>query len=273
MSELVRKVDWNKRTDGYIDEMSNPYHAHRTKVLQAMIPEDALRRGKKVYDFGCGDGSFLPRFLDAGVDVAGCDISPKMIKVARDRLASSHALDGKVLKVGGVEVLRDLPTGSIDGMIALNVLAYLRADEERAFYEEAHRSIRKGGWLLVTHSNKLFDLFSLNKYTLAFMRDNLLISPADEEGIQGIRSLLLKHDEPQGSKALPLPLRENPLNYRFKLERYGFDEARQEFVNRHEAPPPILWEQTYPDTLGMSPEERWKLLFVCSTFVSLSIRK
>ena len=137
-------------------------------------------------------------------------------------------------------------------------------------HREAHRIIRRGGWLLVTHSNKLFDMFSLNSYTASFFDENLVLS--DGYAAQ-IKKLLLKHDEPKNSKALPLPLRENPLNYHFKLSHYGFDEVRQEFVNRHEAPPPILKEQTYPDTLDLLPEERWKLLFTCSTFVSLSMHQ
>lgn len=130
----VRKIDWNECTAGYLDEMSNPYHAHRRKVLEVMIPE--------------------------------------------------------------------------------------------AIPESA-----------------------------AHMSD-----------------LLLKHDAPKDTKALPLPLRENPLNYCFKLKQYGFDEVRQEFVNRHEALPPTRKEQAYPETIGLPEEERWKLLFACSTFVSLSPR-
>ena len=275
MSKMVRKIDWNERLAGYIDEMHNSYHLHRKDVLQAMIPASALQPGRQIYDFGCGEGTFLARFLDAGARVAGSDIAPGMIDAARERLAQSlHRTNSSSsrLRVGGVEVLSDLPQATFDGMMALNVLAYLNPVEERTFYEQAHRALRKGGWLLVTHSNQLFDLFSLNKYTLAFMRDNLLFS-SERAYAEEIAALLLKHDEPKGSKALPLPLRENPLNYRFKLDSYGFDEIRQEFVNRHEAPPPVLREQHYPDTLNLPPEERWKLLFTCSTFVSLSTRR
>lgn len=269
MSKL-RTVDWNRRTTGYIDEMGNRYHAHRREVLQAMFPEEALQPGVTIYDFGCGDGSFLPYFLDAGAHVAGCDISPGMIEVARKRLVEKYSVDDTLLTVGGVDVLGEVKSDSLDGMMALNVLAYLNPEDEELFYEQAYRTIRSGGWLLVTHSNRLFDLFSLNKYTNSFFTENLLSTP---EYADKMNSLLLKHDEPKDAKALPLPVRENPLNYRFKLARYGFDEVRQEFVNQHEAPPPILKEQAYPDTLNLLPEDRWKLLFTCSTFVSLSRRQ
>ena len=145
----IRKIDWNERTEGYLDEMSNPYHAHRRKVLEAMIPESALQPDSRIFDFGCGDGSFLPLFLDAGATVAGCDVAPGMIEVARERLGKRYSFDGGLLAIGGVERLADLQDDSLDGMMALNVLAYLSSEEEHQFYEQARRTIRgEGGcWL------------------------------------------------------------------------------------------------------------------------------
>lgn len=146
---VVRKVDWNERAAGYIDEMSNPYHAHRRKVLQAMIPESALQPEASIFDFGCGDGSFPPYFLDAGANVAGCDVVPAMIDVARERLGERYSFDGSLLVTGGVEAITDVQSNSLDGMLALNVLAYLNPEEEEQFYKQAHRTIREGGgcWL------------------------------------------------------------------------------------------------------------------------------
>ena len=38
-----RKIDWNKRTTDYLDEMSNPHHPHRRKGVEAIIPESVLQ--------------------------------------------------------------------------------------------------------------------------------------------------------------------------------------------------------------------------------------
>ena len=69
-------------------------------------------------------------------------------------------------------------------------------------------------------------------------------------------------------------VRENPLTYRFKLAEYGFEEVQQEFINRHNVPPPLMpAARDYPDTLEVPESERWKLMFVCSSFGSRSVRR
>ena len=67
-------------------------------------------------------------------------------------------------------------------------------------------------------------------------------------------------------------VRENPLAYASKLRRFGFREVRQEFINRHAAPPILLGERTCPDTLSVPEEERWQLLLTRSTFRSCALR-
>ena len=67
-------------------------------------------------------------------------------------------------------------------------------------------------------------------------------------------------------------VRENPLTYKFKLAKYGFLEKRQEFINLHPVPPSIIGDKIYYDTLNWNEDERWKLMFICSTFGSLSTR-
>ncbi len=266
----IRKVDWSARTSGYLDEMNNPYHAHRTKVLKAMIPDWAMSAGVKIFDFGCGDGFLLPYFLKVGAAITGCDIAPGMIEAARKNVSElGFELDEAALQVGGVEKFKEIPDGSLDGIVALNVLAYLNLEEEEAYYTEAYRTLRSGGFMLVSHSNRLFDMFSLNKYTVAFFSDFLI---DDRRYASQMESLLVESTHPMGSKATPLPVRENPMNYGLKLSRYGLTEVRQEFINRHEAPPPILKEQAFPDTLDVPADERWRLFFTCSTFASLSLR-
>ena len=148
--------------------------------------------------------------------------------------------------------------------------------------------MKVGGYLLVTHSNELFDMFSLNRYTLEFFQRHLASEPCYHSLL---KELLSKADCPQ--EAMSYNVRENPLSYRYKLARYGFDETRQEFINLHAAPPltleralaeesgsptssakwHLLSQKAYPDTLGWAEEERWKLMFVCSTFGSCAIKR
>lgn len=166
-----------------------------------------------------------------------------------------------------VQFLDSIPDASLDALLSFNVLAYLSDGEESTFYKHAQRILKPKGFLIVTHSNKLFDMFSLNRYTCEFFQENFLAAHYQDK----IKSLLVNALKPE-SRTL-YNVRENPLTYKRKLKEYGFQEIVQHFINLHEAPPPLLaQDKSYPDTLSWSENDRWKLMFVCSTFGSCALR-
>jgi hypothetical protein len=77
----------------------------------------------------------------------------------------------------------------------------------------------------------------------------------------------------------PLPIRENPLSYKYKLSAYGFEEVQQEFSILHSLPP-LLMTGFDPDDLAsrecikttdFPEDQKWKLMFMCSIFGSRSL--
>ncbi len=238
-----------------MDAIDNEYHRERLAMIARLIPRGLLTPGKKVVDFGCGDAVMFPPFLEHGVEIRGLDISPAMVKTAKDRLRSSGYDEGLV-EEGGVHALKRVEAASQDALISFNVLAYLTTEEETIFYEEASRIVRPGGLLIVTHSNDLFDLYALNRYTAEFFSKHF--------GVHGAESLLAHPDLPLDH--LSYNVRENPLSYRYKLDRYGFREIAQDFANYHTSPPLLAKNRTYPDTSRVPDEHRWKLMFMCSMF-------
>jgi SAM-dependent methyltransferase len=239
---------WTKRADGYASEIASDYHAHRLEVIGTLLPN---LQGKSVVDFGCGEGVLIRKAREAEASsVVGIDPVPDLLRRAKDATQTI---------LGGVEQLALIPDASVDCLIAANVLAYLTPEEERTFYREAARIVR--GALVVTHSNELFDLFTLNSYTTAFFVRYFGVDVA---------SLLAMPDKP---KDVTFNIRENPLTYGTKLSSYGFTVERMEFMNRHPVPPLLtgaapsdIHAKTYPPTLGLPESERWKLLFQCSMF-------
>jgi hypothetical protein len=120
--------------------------------------------------------------------------------------------------------------------------------------------VRPGGTLVITHSNELFDLFTLNRYTRAFFERHFSVDPG---------SLLAFPDRPSRTT---FNVRENPLSYGEKLKPFGFEIDRMEYINRHPAPPlltaddPDDMKRARPNTLNVPTDERWKLNFQCSMF-------
>ncbi|MEJ7775864.1 MAG: hypothetical protein WKF52_00415 [Sphingomicrobium sp.] len=160
---------------------------------------------------------------------------------------------------GGVEALATIGDRSVDLLLCLNVAAYFTDAEGDLFYSETQRVLRPGAALVITHSNELFDLFSLNAFTVEFFKDNFGADPT---------ALLTHPDKPT---CATYNVRENPLAYRHKLARYCLTEEPQAFSNHHPVPPLLQkGDKDYPDTLLMP--DQWKLMFSCSTFGSKAIK-
>ena len=264
-NEFDPKKYWGARAESYRATMESEYHRSRLAMIDALLkPNDFKGR---VLDFGCGDGIHAVAAASAGATVMAIDIDQSMVDETGKRLESLGS--GHQVVVGGVEKLAALPEKSCDTLLAFNVLAYLQDAQCDDFYREAARILKSGGIFLCTHSNELFDMFTFNKYTVAFFKKHF--------GVCGVEKLLAHPAKPDRQ---PLPTRENPLSFPHKLLRFGFAEQRQEFSIPHPMPP-LLEEDFDPDDLASrkvslanatASEGRWKLAFNCSIFGSRSVR-
>jgi len=110
-------------------------------ILQLMNP----LQGRTVLDVGCGDGTLLALTSRQGVlRVFGCDLDPRMVARARDRLLNDDRSAG--LAVARCQEL-PFPDNSFDGLVCITVLAFL-PDANRAVREMA-RVLRPGGTLVI----------------------------------------------------------------------------------------------------------------------------
>jgi ubiquinone/menaquinone biosynthesis C-methylase UbiE len=273
--EISSKPLWEELSKSYVDALDTPYHKHRMEVIFKLLPGSMFTPGQKLLDFGCGDAVLFPFFLSKGVEIFGIDIAETIIELGRQRLAASN-FDPEVLKRGDISSLQAIESNSLDGVLCFNTLAYFTDEEEIIFYKEVNRILKKGGYLAVSHSNELFDLYTLNRFTVEFFSRNFL---KDKTLAHEIAGLLKFPGEPEVYTTYNV--RENPLAYKDKLFRYGFEETNQLFSNLYELPPLALnlnkadatfdfKQKEYPSTLETAKEEQWKLMFTCSTYMSLS---
>jgi SAM-dependent methyltransferase len=117
--------------------------AGRLAALTAVVRSRA-RAGSRVLDLGCGTGELARALAAAGLRVAGCDISPEMLRHA--------ARDGGEC-AGWVRLepdWRTLPFASaaFDVVVAASVLEYV--GEPAAVLRECARVVRPGGIVLYT---------------------------------------------------------------------------------------------------------------------------
>jgi len=121
--------------------------------------ESVGMRGKRLLDIACGTGlSFLP-MLDRGWSVTGCDISPEMLRIAREK-----AGDRAELLEADMRELPDL--GEFDLIWAVNdPLNYLLSIEE---FEATLDGMRRN---LDPEGIALFDINTLVTYRTFFSKE------------------------------------------------------------------------------------------------------
>ncbi len=97
----------------------------REKLLSA-LPSDL--NGVRVLDAGCGAGQMTQELAQRGADVVAVDISPSLVKIARDRLPEQ--LLSRVTFASGDMLSTD--HGVFDHVIAMDSLIYYTESDIRA---------------------------------------------------------------------------------------------------------------------------------------------
>jgi ubiquinone/menaquinone biosynthesis C-methylase UbiE len=115
----------------------------------ALIAHGDLGAARSILEVGCGTGRLAERLLrdhcSPSVHYVGVDLSPRMVEIARDRLASFGQRATVVTTDGTLSF--DLADGSQDRIVATYLLDLLSENDIRAFLAEAHRLLGATGRL------------------------------------------------------------------------------------------------------------------------------
>jgi ubiquinone/menaquinone biosynthesis C-methylase UbiE len=116
-------------------------------ALEEMIRHADFGSAERVVEFGCGTGRLAKRLLSACLPETarywGCDLSPAMVALARDRLRP-YGTRAEVVRTEGGSSL-PLPDGDADRFLSTFVLDILPEPEIEAVIKEAGRVLGEGG--------------------------------------------------------------------------------------------------------------------------------
>ena len=67
------------------------------EVIAEILFKGGIREGVRVLDVACGTGVLFPDYKKLGADVTGIDISPEMVKIAKEKSPDTEVVCGDVL--------------------------------------------------------------------------------------------------------------------------------------------------------------------------------
>lgn len=122
---------------------------YEDRATQALLDHAEFGSAESVFELGCGTGRFALRLfekvLPASASYRGVDVSPRMVRLAQERLAPYSSRAEVVLTEGGPPV--EEPAASYDRFASSYVFDLLSEEDIRSVLREAHRILRPGGLL------------------------------------------------------------------------------------------------------------------------------
>ena len=140
---------------------------HGRKALIASLP---IQKGMRILDAACGTGVITGELLSLSGDVAGVDISPKMLEIARKKYEGT----GVIFHEASLYEYEDEP---FDGIVLYN--AYPHFMEREKLKEKFDALLKEGGFVAILHNMGRAKLEEHHSHVPTTISRSLL--PAKEE--------------------------------------------------------------------------------------------
>jgi 2-polyprenyl-3-methyl-5-hydroxy-6-metoxy-1,4-benzoquinol methylase len=244
---------------------------------------------KNVVEIGVGEGTPLVQLAKAGMKVSGVDISRSMVEKAKGNF-KNNGLDPNLISWGDIQDPMTynhlLDAGQYDGLLAMGVMPHVHNDE--FVLSNMKNMVKPGGKVFIEFRNKLFSLFTFNRYTKEFILDDLLRGVSNElkQLVSADLDKRLEMDKPTprlsgssdgsnkgdfvGYDAI-LSKFHNPFEVQSLFKKLGFSDVNFLWYHYHPAMPFISEESEElfrNEALRLEHDvSGWRGFFLCSAFV------
>jgi 2-polyprenyl-3-methyl-5-hydroxy-6-metoxy-1,4-benzoquinol methylase len=264
-------------------DVSRPYPANYFR-LQLLLNSFISKGIKRVIEVGVGEGTPLATLGKAGIDTWGFDISHEMVKKSK-QMMKENGMNPDHIFWGDIQdpttYAHVLKEGIFDGLMAMGVMPHVENDD--MVLENMSTLVRPGGSVFIEFRNKLFSLFTFNRYTADFILNDLLreVSPKVKELVAKDLESRLRMDMPprrdkiEGADApgydAILSKFHNPFEVMELFRKYLFENIKLLWYHYHPAMPYL--ENQIPDAFRTEAihlehePSHWRGFFLCSAFV------
>jgi len=213
-------------------------------------------QARALLDVGCGTGDLALEAARRGAQTVGIDFAEEMIRIAEER-AEKEGLSSARFVCASVFDFEFEPS-AFDAISANGFIEYISLEQLRQFLAKSFRGLKRGGALLLGSRNRLFNAFSLNKFTEDELASGT-VEPLLWESIAWTRARSFK--DLRGLAPAPLPKKAakqantgigvsvrhqfTPLQLARLLEGQGFSPCDVAPIHIHGVPP--KFKDAYPE--------------------------
>jgi len=152
-SKMYKKINF---------EESYPGNMKRLEIFLSLIKK---YKPKKIIDAGCGAGMPLIKLKKMGFNISGYDKAKNMVKEAKKNLKNNN-LDENLIQSGDFENPIHIKDNSVNCILGMGTFYYSKKFIRTL--KNQRRKLKKNGHLIFSLRNQLFDIATLNDYSIKF---------------------------------------------------------------------------------------------------------
>ena len=152
-SDMYKATDFKK---------SYPANAKRLEIFLSLIKK---YKPKKIIDAGCGAGMPLIKIKKLGFNICGYDKAKNMVKEAKINLKKNN-LNENLIELGDFENPGHIKNNSVNCILGMGAFYYSKKFVKTLINQK--KKLKKNGHLIFSLRNQLFDIATLNDYSIKF---------------------------------------------------------------------------------------------------------
>ncbi len=153
--------DWRSKAQGSGTTKVNVIEQRNQYVLYVADEYPALR---SYLDVGCGTGELVCHVAKRGIEAVGVDFAQEMIELASQKARDETITKAKFVcsSIFDFKIQRE----SYDLISANGLIEYISQQELHTFFDVVTEALAPGGSFVVGSRNRLFNLVTMNDFTL-----------------------------------------------------------------------------------------------------------